>query len=120
MRMLELIARGSFAITLVAFSMHAGNAQRPPIDCTQGPNLPADEISIAISLQAPSSRKMESARAEAVCRAAVASDPGNPSCMFRLARALTLGDKKLEAIKYYLDAVERGHAGAMNDSRRAV
>jgi TPR repeat protein len=115
MRMLELIARGSFAITLVAFSMHAGNAQIPAIDCTQGPNLPADETSIAISLQAPSFQKIESARAEASCRAAVASDPGNPSFVFRLARALTLGDKKLEAIKYYLDAAERGHAGAMND-----
>jgi TPR repeat protein len=115
MRMLELIARASFAITLVAFSMHAGNAQRPAIDCTQGPNLPADETSIATSLHAPSSQKIESARAEAACRAAVASDPGNPSFMFRLARALTLGDKKLEAIRYYLDAVERGHAGAMND-----
>ena len=115
MGMLKLIARGSFAITLVAFSMDAANAQIPAIDCTQNPNLPADETSIATSLQAPSSQKMESARAEAACRAAVASDPGNPSILFRLARALTLGDKKLEAIKYYLDAAERGHAGAMND-----
>jgi TPR repeat protein len=115
MRVLALAARGFFAITFVAVSMHAGRAQTPAIDCTQEPNLPADETSIAISLQALSSPKIESARAEAACRAAVASDPGNPTFMFRLARALTLGDKKLEAIKYYLDAAERGHAGAMND-----
>ncbi len=35
--------------------------------------------------------------------------------MFELGRALSLGNKRLEAIKYYLDAADRGHAGAMND-----
>jgi hypothetical protein len=35
--------------------------------------------------------------------------------MFLLGRALSLGSKRLEAIKYYLDAADRGHAGAMND-----
>ena len=35
--------------------------------------------------------------------------------MFQLGRALSLGNKRLEAIKYYLDAADRGHAGAMND-----
>jgi TPR repeat protein len=115
MRVLALTARGFLAITFVAVSMHAGSAQTPALDCTQDANLPADETSIAISLQGPSSPRIEWARAEAACRAAVASDPSNPTFMFRFARALTLGDKKLVAIKYYLDAAERGHAGAMND-----
>src|SRR5262249_56115676 len=35
--------------------------------------------------------------------------------MFQLGRALSLGNKRREAIKYYLDAADRGHAGAMND-----
>ena len=35
--------------------------------------------------------------------------------MFQLGRALSLGNKQLESMKYYLDAADRGHAGAMND-----
>jgi hypothetical protein len=35
--------------------------------------------------------------------------------MFQLGRALTLANKQLEAIKYYLEAADRRHAGSMND-----
>ena len=35
--------------------------------------------------------------------------------MFLLGRALALGNKHLEAMKYDPDAADRGHAGAMND-----
>jgi hypothetical protein len=90
MGVLALTARGFLAITFVAVSMHAGSAQTPALDCTQDANLPLDETSIAISLQGPSSPRIESARAEAACRAAVASDPSNPTFMFRFARALCM------------------------------
>jgi TPR repeat protein len=43
------------------------------------------------------------------------ADPANPNFMFLLGRALSLGNKRLEAIKYYLDAADREHAGPMND-----
>src|SRR6516225_9885425 len=53
--------------------------------------------------------------AVSACRSALRADPANPTFMFLLGRALSLGNKRLEAIKYYLDAADRGHAGAMND-----
>ena len=35
--------------------------------------------------------------------------------MFQLGRALSLGSKQRDAIRYSLDAADRGHTGAMND-----
>src|SRR5262249_3261342 len=64
---------------------------------------------------AASSSTIEPSQIENACRAALATDPANPTLMFRLGRALSLGNKPREAIKYYLDAADRSHAGAMVD-----
>src|SRR5262249_40471226 len=79
------------------------------------PNLPDDGSSLAAGLQVLASKKIDPSQVESACRSALRADPANPTFMFHLGRALSLGHKRLEAIKYYLDAAGRGHAGAMND-----
>jgi TPR repeat protein len=76
-------------------------------------NLPDNETAFALRLRAPTT--IDPARAEAACRAALWVDPANPTLMFQLGRALTLANMQLEAIKYYLEAADRRHAGSMND-----
>ena len=116
MRVLELIAPALLALTAVGFSTHVvGSAQVPELECTQFLNMPDDGTPLAVELQALASRKIDPSQAESVCRSALSADPANPASMFQLGRALSLGNKRLEAIKYYLAAADRGHAGAMND-----
>jgi len=112
MRVLQLIAPVFLAITAAGFSAYIGSAQTPDLKCTQ---LLPDGAPPAVGLTTPASKTIEPSQAEAACRSALGADPANPTFMFLLGRALYLGNKRLEAIKYYLDAADRGHAGAMND-----
>jgi TPR repeat protein len=115
MRVLGLIVPGFLAITAAGFPVHVASAQIPALECTELSNVPDDGAPLAVGLTAPASKKIEPSQAEGVCRSALTADPANPIFMFQLGRALSLGNKRLEAIKYYLDAADRGHAGAMND-----
>jgi TPR repeat protein len=102
-------------ITFVGFSTPFGNAQTPDLECAQLSNAPDDGSPLAVGLKALASKKIDPSQAESACRSALRADPTNPTFMFLLGRALSLGSKRLEAIRYYLDAADRGHAGAMND-----
>ena len=115
MRVLELVAPAFLAITAAGFSTHVGSAQTPDLECTQLSDVPDDGTPLAVGLKALASKKLDPSQAEAACRSAHRADPANPTFMFQLGRALSLGNKRLEAMKYYLDAADRGHAGAMND-----
>ena len=103
------------AISFAGFSTHLGNAQTPELECAQLSNLPEEGSSLPIGPKVLASKKIDAAQAEAACRSALRTDPSNPTFMFLLGRALSLESKRLEAIKYYLDAADRGHAGAMNE-----
>src|SRR5262249_62426311 len=111
MRIWELIAPAFLAITAAGFPAHVGSAQTADLECKQLSNVPDD----GTPLKDLASKKIDLSQAEAACRSALRADPTNPTFMFQLGRALSLGDKRREAIKYYLDAADRGHAGAMND-----
>jgi TPR repeat protein len=115
MRVSELGALAVLARAAEGASTRVGRAQAPDLECTQLANLPEDGAPFAAGLKALDSKKIDASQAETGCRSALRADPANPTLMFRLGRALSLGDKRLEAIKYYLDAADRGHAGAMND-----
>jgi TPR repeat protein len=108
-------ALASLAISFAGFSTHVGSAPTPDLECAQLSNLPDDGSPLAIGLKVLASKKIDAAQAEAACRSALRADPSNRTFMFLLGRALSLGSKQLEGIKYYLDAADRGHAGAMND-----
>src|SRR5262245_27366932 len=115
MRVSELIAPAFLAITFAGFSTHVGSAQAPDFECAQLSNVPDDGSPLAVGLKVLASKKIDPSQAESACRSALRADPANPTFMFLLGRALSLGNKRLEAIKYYLEAADRGHAGAMND-----
>src|SRR5215510_14556699 len=115
MRVSEITALAFLAITVAGFSAHVGSAQTPDLQCTQLFNVPDDGTPLAVGLNDLASKKIDPSQAESACRSALRADPVNPTFMFLLGRALSLGNKRQEAIKYYLDAVDRGHAGAMND-----
>jgi TPR repeat protein len=115
MRVLKLIAPVLLAITAVGFPANVGRAQTPALECTQLSSVPDDGTPLAVGLNELASKKIDPSQAESACRSALKADPANPTFMFQLGRALSLGNKRLEAIKYYLDAADRGHAGAMND-----
>ena len=108
MRALDLIAPVLLAITATALAPNVGSAQTPTLECRELSNVPDD------GTLGPASQRSEPLQAETACRAALKADPTNPTFMFQLGRALSLGNKR-EAIKYYMDAADRGHAGAMND-----
>jgi TPR repeat protein len=112
MRVLGLIPPVLLAIAAAGFSAHVASAQTPALECARLSNLPDDP---PIGLKAPEPKIIEPSQAEAACRSALKADPANPIVLFQLGRVLSLGNKQLEAIKYYLDAADRGHAGAMND-----
>ena len=112
-RVLNLIAPVFLAITPAGFLAHIGSARIADLECTQ--LLHDDRAQLATDPVTPTSKTIEPSQAEAACRSALGADPGNPTFMFLLGRALSLGNKRLEAIKYYLDAADHGHAGAMND-----
>jgi uncharacterized protein len=103
------------AMTFAGFSTHVGSAQAPDFECAQLSNVPDDGSPLAVGLKVLASKKIDPSQAESACRSALRAHPANPTFMFLLGRALSLGNKRLEAIKYYLDAADRGHAGAMND-----
>jgi len=103
------------AITFLGSSTNVGGAQTPELECAQLSNVSDDGSPLAVGLKVLASQKIDPSQAESVCRSALKADPVNPTFMFLLGRALSLGSKRLEAIKYYLDAADRGHAGAMND-----
>jgi TPR repeat protein len=115
MRVLKLIAPAFLAMTAAGLSTHVGSAQTPRLDCAQLANVVDEEAPLAVRLSAPASIKIEPSQAEAACRSALGGDPANPTFMFLLGRALSLGNNRRDAIRYYLDAADRGHAGAMND-----
>ena len=115
MRIVKLIAPVVFAIIGTGFSADIGSAQTPELECKQLSNVPDNGAPLAVELKALASGKIASSKIEAACRSALRADPGNPTLMFQLGRALSLGNKRLEAITYYLDAADRGHAGAMTD-----
>jgi TPR repeat protein len=116
MRVLELIAFIFLAITATGFFAHRASAQAPALECMQLSNVPDDGTPLAPGVRAPASINIEQlSQAETACRSALKADPTNPTFMFLLGRALSLGNEQLKAIKYYLDAADRGHAGAMND-----
>ena len=90
-------------------------AQTQLLECAQVANVSNDGAPLAAGRTAPASNTFEPSQAEAACRSALKADPVNPTLMFHLARALALGNKRLEAIRYYLDSADRGSADAMND-----
>jgi TPR repeat protein len=115
-RALELIAAACLAAA--SASTHVGNAQTPALECARLSTLLDDGAPLPIALQTPAAKQIDATQTEAACRAALQADPVNPTVMFQLGRALVLVSKQLQAIKYYLDAADRGHAGAMNDLGR--
>jgi TPR repeat protein len=115
MRVLELIVTALMATTAALFPAHVSIAQTPALECTQLSNVADEGTPLAVNLKDSAFGKIEPSRVEAACRSALRADPTNPSHMFQMGRALSLGNKRREAIKYYLEAADRGHAGAMND-----
>jgi TPR repeat protein len=113
MRVLQLIALVFLATAVAGSSADIVSAQI--LECAQVSNVPNDGAPLAAGRNAPASNKFEPSQLEAACRSALKSDPANPTLMFQLARALSLGNKRLEAIRYYLDSADRGSADAMND-----
>src|SRR5215471_19664999 len=102
MRVSKITALAFLAITVAGFSTRVGSAQTPDLECAQLSNVPDDGTPLAVDLK-DLAKKIDPSRAEAACRSALRADPVNPTFMFLLGRALSLGNKRLEAIKYYLD-----------------
>jgi TPR repeat protein len=115
MRFLQLIAHAFLATAAAGFSADVLGAQTQLLECAQASNMPNEGVSLPAAGNPPASSTFEPSALEAACRSALKSDPANPTLMFRLARALSLGNKRLEAIRYYLDSADRGSADAMND-----
>src|SRR5262249_4028195 len=69
---------------------------------------------LAVALQKEALERTDHSELESICRDALRADPSNPALMFQLARTLTLANKHREAVKYYLDAADHRHAGAMD------
>ncbi len=114
MHLVRLTSFVFLALIATGFSVRVGSAQTPGLECAQLANLRDDGAPLAVGLEALAANTIEPSQMEAACRFLLRTDPANPSLMFLLGRALSLGHKR-EAIRYYLDAAERGHAGAMND-----
>jgi TPR repeat protein len=114
MRVLELIAPALVAITAAGLPTHC-RAQTPSLECAQLLKPLDDGAPLAVLLNAPAAKAIDAAQAEAACRAALGADPANSTLKFQLGRALSLAGKAREAMKYYLDAADRGHADAIND-----
>jgi hypothetical protein len=109
------IAHCFLAIAASLLSTSIGSAETSPLGCGDFSTLLDDGIPVAVALQNAASKQAEASLAEAACREALRVDPANPAAMFQFARALALANKHMAAVKYYLDAADRGHAGAMND-----
>jgi TPR repeat protein len=115
MRLVQVIAPARSAIIAAAFLTHVGVTHATTL-CAQLSDLFDDGTSPeATRLQASAAPKIDPSQAEAACLSALKANPTDPNVMFQVGRALALGNKRHEAIKYYLNAADRGHAGAMND-----
>jgi TPR repeat protein len=111
----KYVIRIALAVVAAVGSTHAGGAQTPVPHCTDLSTLVDTATALTVALQKAPPGNIEPSALETACRNALASDPVNPDVMFQLARALALANKQREAIKYYLDAADRQHTGAMND-----
>jgi TPR repeat protein len=100
-------------IVAIVLSAHIASAQTADLECTQ--LLPADGAALSAGVAAAASKTIDPLQAEAACRSTLRADPANPTFMFLLAKALVLANKRLEAIKFYLNAADRGHTGAMHE-----
>src|SRR5207245_2897382 len=114
MRALKLTMLAFAAIEAAGLSTHIADAETPRVECAKLFDASNDEAPFAVGLNALASKQIDASQAEAACRSALKADPANPTLMFQLGRALCLGSRHREAVKYYLDAADRGHAGAMN------
>src|SRR5262245_31501559 len=116
MRVLELIVL-AFALiaTTTDLSTPIAYAETPPIDCVHLSKASNDEAPFAVYLNNLASKQLDPLQAEAGCQSALKSDPANPTILFQLGRALSVASRYREAMKHYLDAADRRHAGAMND-----
>src|SRR3981189_1950093 len=108
MRVLELIVPAFLAMPAAGLSTHVGSAQTPRLDCAQLANVVDDDAPLAVRLSAPASIKIQPSQAEAACRSALGGDPANPTIMLRRVRSLSAGNSRRHAIRYYLDAADRG------------
>ena len=98
MRVLELIAPAILSITAAGFSVHVGGTPALDLECTQLFKVLDDDAPLAGGLKALASQKIEPSHAEAACRSALRGDPANPTFMFLLGRALSLGDEVVPVV----------------------
>jgi len=115
MRVLELIVLAFAPIATAGLATPIAHAQTPPIDCSHFSKASNDDAPFAVYLKDLAPKQPDPLQAEDACRSALKSDPANPTILFQLGRALSVAGKHREAMKYYLDAADRAHAGAMND-----
>src|SRR5712691_8536237 len=115
MRVSGFIVLAFAAIAAAGLSTHIATAETPSIECADLSKSSNDEAPFAVVLNALASKQIDPSQTEAACRSALKADPANPTILFRLGRALSVAKSYREAMKYYLDAADRGHAGAMND-----
>src|SRR3974377_2398685 len=92
MLVLKLVAPVVLAMIAIGCSAHIGIAQTPDLECSQVSNLRDDGAPLAVGLQAQAFEKISPSQAEAACRSALKADPSNPTLMFQLGRALSLGN----------------------------
>jgi uncharacterized protein len=111
---LKMIALAVLAVLATGTSAFVGKAQTPSTECAQLSEMVDDDAPLGAGQNAASQR-LEPSQAEAACRSDLKGDPTNPTVMFLLGRALSLGNKPREAIRFYFEAADRGHTGAMND-----
>jgi TPR repeat protein len=114
-RMPEFTVLAFAAIAAGGLSTHIASAETPSIECADLSKASNDEAPFAAGLNVLASKQIDPSQIEAACRTALKADPANPTILFRLGRALSVAKSYREAMKYYLDAAERGNAGAMND-----
>src|SRR6516225_8175427 len=109
------------AITFAGFSTHVGSAQAPDFECAQLSNVPDDGSPLAVGLKVLASKKIDPSQAESACRSALRADPANPTFMFLLGRALSLGhgleipQDFANARHWYEKAAALGNAASMNN-----
>jgi TPR repeat protein len=115
MRAVQAIAAVRSAVVAATFLGQVGVTWPATFDCAQLSNSAGDGAPLAARLQASAAPDIDPLQAEAACLSALKANPTDPNVMFGFARALSLGSKRVQAIKYYMDAADRGHAGAMND-----
>jgi TPR repeat protein len=114
MRVSRLIALAVLSIAAAGFSARVVHAQTPKLECARLLEPLDDGAPLAAAPNA-AAKSIEPSQVEAACRSALSSEPANPVILFQLGRALSVAGKGREAMKYYFEAADRGHVGAMND-----